>query len=149
MISHTENGTIKSGLNVSFNELNATTIRGDMPDAFLNTNFTARYDLRNDRFGLANYTTLEDSAFRMENYTSLENSAFKVGNYTALEDSAFRNANFTGQYGVEYASTGFKLGNLTSGGGSGSTGKAVCWKTTTTLGFCSDAPAGDGACTCN
>lgn len=30
-----------------------------------------------------------------------------------------------------------------------STGKAICWKTATTLGYCSDAPDMTGACTCN
>lgn len=31
----------------------------------------------------------------------------------------------------------------------GSSGKAICWKTATTLGYCSSAVASDGSCTCN
>ncbi len=33
--------------------------------------------------------------------------------------------------------------------GTSSTNKAICWKTSTTLGYCSDAPDGGGNCTCN
>ena len=29
------------------------------------------------------------------------------------------------------------------------TNNVACWKTTTTLGYCSDAPSGSGTCTCN
>ena len=31
----------------------------------------------------------------------------------------------------------------------GSAGKAICWKTATTLGYCSSAVGADGSCTCN
>lgn len=44
---------------------------------------------------------------------------------------------------VSGAATG---GQLT---GSGSAGKATCWKTATTLGYCSSAVGADGTCTCN
>ena len=225
-VLHTENGTLKDNLDLSFNEVNASLIRGELAngykyenfsinydlradrwvllnftsaydsrlDRFSNTNFsalynsdssrfndenfTADYDERNDRFSNSNYSTLENSAFRNENftgnydvradrfsignYTVLENSAFRVENGTALKFSNYQEGNFTGQidgylpsffnlgnYSTEYTSSGFKLGNLTSGGGSGSAGKAVCWKTAKTLGFCSNQPDVNGDCTCN
>lgn len=36
-----------------------------------------------------------------------------------------------------------------STGTSGSTGKATCWKTSTTIGYCSTQPDATGSCTCN
>lgn len=134
----TENGTRLQFSN--YQNANATGIvEGYLPAFFNIGNYTA---LENSAFKRENYTALEDSAFKIQNYTSLENSAFKIINYTALEDSAYTYAN--NQSGRE--SSYFRKENITS---ASSLNKAVCWKTTTLLGFCSDAPAGDGSCTCN
>jgi len=51
----------------------------------------------------------------------------------------------TGAISASTSITGASL-IQTSGG---SSGKVICWKTATTLGYCSDAPNGTGDCTCN
>jgi hypothetical protein len=43
---------------------------------------------------------------------------------------------------------GVTVGSITVNSG-GSSGKSMCWKTATTLGYCSSLVAADGSCTCN
>lgn len=70
------------------------------------------------------------------------------GNFK-LRNSAFGTVtNFqlgTGQLTNTY---GITVGSITINSG-GSSNQAVCWKTGTTLGFCSSVVGAGGACTCN
>ena len=89
----------------------------------------SRIQLETNSFKLANYTTLENSAciiVNLTNYIQDNASMLRVGNISNILLNSFKNSNFTTQYDLradrysitnystEYASTGFKLGNLTA-----------------------------------
>lgn len=50
--------------------------------------------------------------------------------------------------GASHVAAFSATGDLTDGG-TGTAGKATCWKTTGTIGYCSTQPDATGACTCN
>lgn len=74
-------------------------------------------------------------------YTS--NDRLTVASFSAYTSAASNHANLSN---LDYASAGH-TGFLPDSGGSA--GKSMCWKTDTTLGYCSSIVAVDGSCTCN
>lgn len=83
------------------------------------------------------------------------------GSYIVVEPQNTEVARFTSTGGITISSSmtitgaaglgvtyGVSVGSITINNG-GSSGKAICWKTATTLGFCSSAVDASGACTCN
>ena len=127
LVTHDQNGTLRTDLSTAFNYLNVTSnllvagnIYGEIPNSFKNANFTALfpvsydartdrynttnftndYNNRGDRYGNSNFTSNYDSRtdrFGNENFTASNVGAFNNANYTALENSAFRNGNFSAQ----------------------------------------------------
>jgi len=90
-------------------------------DRFDNENFTSRYDNRTDRFSNENFTTMYDNRtdrFRLENYsTEYASTGYKLVNFTLNYDARtdrWQLSNFTEAYANEYATTGYKEGNLSS-----------------------------------
>ncbi|MBI3035802.1 collagen-like protein [Candidatus Woesearchaeota archaeon] len=117
-----------------FNNENFTTRYDIRTDRFGNANFTTQYDSRTDRFGLANYSAeYASTGYKLANFTANYDARadrFNNENFTALYDTrnaaSFRNENWTAlyngeaatrftltNYSNEYASTGYKKGNLT------------------------------------
>lgn len=115
-VSHTENGTLKKGLNVSFDELNISQnlivmgdIRGELPNGFKVGNWTALYNFEADtRYKLVNFTSNYDTRldrFANANFTSqLElrlSEFFNQGNFTIAYNNRadrFGSENFTIRY---------------------------------------------------
>ena len=113
LVAHAENGTLKKGLNISFDEGNFSrnlivlgNIFGEIPNSFKNSNFTNLYDLRDDRFLNVNFTAQYDNRadrFGLSNFTSAYNSRadrFGVINFTSnYEGQAYwKLVNFTSSY---------------------------------------------------
>lgn len=96
LVSHDQNGTLRTDLNSTLNGLNVTTnlivagnIYGEIPDSFKKANFTSAYDARSDRFSIQNGTQLPFSNFRLENVSNTtsisrildSNLLARVGNF--------------------------------------------------------------------
>ncbi|MBI2130824.1 hypothetical protein HYU10_03570, partial [Candidatus Woesearchaeota archaeon] len=97
---------------------------------FDNENFTARYDLRTDRYGKLNYSTeYAATGWDRENtsdYHGQQNGSILLrNNLSIIFEAAFDNENFTARYDLrtdrygslnystEYAATGFNIQNGT------------------------------------
>lgn len=75
---------------------------------------------------------------------------FQIGAGTAFSGNhgTAVNAQHSDGTGASHIAAFNAVGDTTDGG-TGTAGKATCWKTTGTLGYCSTQPDATGACTCN
>lgn len=135
-VSHTENGTLKAGLNISSFDFNSTgTLIGNTGNfTYINVSrdlvvLGSIYGEIPDAFKLGNASRLPFSNYTSSNFTAdydARSDRFGIGNYSnEYSSSGYKRGN----YSDEYSSTGYKLGNLSSSLGSG----AVSTILTTTL----------------
>ena len=116
-VTHTENGTLKTGLNVSLDEVNVSknlivfgNIFAEIPNSFKNSNFSSLYNNEaNARFKVENFTSAYDSRtdrWQSANFTSALqlrlNEFWNLANFTnALQNrlsELYTKTNFTNDY---------------------------------------------------
>lgn len=91
--------------------------------------------------------TYADNSIVNADISSAANIQSDKLNLTSMAQSLSNTGTFANTGNVTITGTLTVTGTLKAGGGS--TNKVVCWKSTTALGYCSDAPGAGGSCTCN